>query len=162
MATPTIQDVFEMRKNGHFEQAYSAALKLYENHHGHYTTLCMFWTATDVCRLRINAGKIVEAENILQNLISLYPCLQDKDNSAARTLIRLAAMLVRKDAKNELSFQMEQFMSEFGWVHLNSIEDFIEEVREDEDAIVRQPSLSEKASLAIYIQRMKQLGKYGK
>lgn len=156
MATPTIQDIFEMRKNGQFEQAYNAVLPMYREHHGHYTTLCMFWTATDVCRLRIDDGKIVEAENILQKLISLHPNLQDKDNSGARALIRLAATLVKKDERNELSFQMEQFMSEFGWVHLSK-EDF-HEVDDNEKHYAQ--SLSELASEAIYIQRMKQLGKY--
>ncbi len=86
-----------MRKNGQFEQAYAAVLPMYREHHGHYTTLCMFWTATDVMRLRIEAGKCHEAEQILASLRHLYPNLQDKDMSAARTLNRLALLLATKE-----------------------------------------------------------------
>lgn len=95
--TTTIQDIFEMRKNGQFEQAYQAVLPMYREHHGHYTTLCMFWTATDVMRLRIEAGKCEEAEQIFSSLRNLYPSLQDKDMSAARTLNRLALLLATKE-----------------------------------------------------------------
>lgn len=95
--TTTIQDIFEMRKNGQFEQAYAAVLPMYKEHHGHYTTLCMFWTATDVMRLRIEAGKCREAEQILVSLRHLYQSLQDKDLSAARTLNRLALLLATKE-----------------------------------------------------------------
>lgn len=93
----TIQDIFEMRKNGQFEQAYEAVLPMYRVHHGHYTTLCMFWTATDVMRIRIEAGKCDEAAQIFASLRNLYPNLQDKDHSAARTLNRLALMLATKE-----------------------------------------------------------------
>lgn len=157
MATPTIQDIFEMRKNGQFEEAYEKVLPMYREHHGHYTTLCMFWTATDVCRIRIQQGKIMEAENILQNIIHIHPNLQDRNNEAARAIIRLAASLVKSDTKNQLSFQMEQFMSEFGWNHLN-YGDFKE--IDQREQLFADKSLSELASEAIYIQRMKQLGKY--
>ncbi len=86
-----------MRRNGQFEQAYAAVLPMYRVHHGHYTTLCMFWTATDVMRLRIEAGKCREAEQIMASLRHLYPNLQDKDMSAARTLNRLALLLATKE-----------------------------------------------------------------
>lgn len=86
-----------MRKNGQFEQAYATVIPMYREHHGHYTTLCMFWTATDVMRLRIEAGKCDEAEQIFASLRNLYPNLQDKDHSAARTLNRLALMLATKE-----------------------------------------------------------------
>lgn len=103
--TTTIQDIFELRKNGQFEQAYAAVLPMYRVHHGHYTTLCMFWTATDVMRLRIDAGRCREAEQIMASLRHLYPNLQDKDLSAARTLNRLALQLATK----------EQEMKNAGW-----------------------------------------------
>lgn len=86
-----------MRKNGQFEDAYAAVLPMYRDHHGHYTTLCMFWTATDVMRLRIEAGKCVEAEQILASLRNLYPNLQDKERTAAHTLNRLALLLATKE-----------------------------------------------------------------
>ncbi len=86
-----------MRKNGQFEQAYNAVLPMYREHHGHYTTLCMFWTACDVMRLRVEAGRFAESEQIMASLRNLYPNLQDKDLSAARTLNRLALLLATKE-----------------------------------------------------------------
>lgn len=105
--TTTIQDIFEMRKNGQFEQAYAAVLPMYREHHGHYTTLCMFWTATDVLRLRLEAGRFAESEQILASLRNLYPNLQDKDWSAARTLNRLALMLATKEQEQRKLLQYE-------------------------------------------------------
>ncbi len=104
-----------MRKNGQFEQAYAAVLPMYRVHHGHYTTLCMFWTATDVMRLRIEAGKCHEAEQIMASLRHLYPNLQDKDMSAARTLNRLALLLATKEQEmKEMQFSLLDYMKDFG------------------------------------------------
>lgn len=105
--TTTIQDIFEMRKNGQFEQAYAAVLPMYREHHGHYTTLCMFWTATDVLRLRLEAGRFAESEQILASLRNLYPNLQDKDWSAARTLNRLALLLATKEQEQRKLLQYQ-------------------------------------------------------
>lgn len=126
--TTTIQEIFEMRKNGQFEQAYEAVLPMYRVHHGHYTTLCMFWTATDVMRLRIEAGRCQEAEQILASLRHLYPNLQDKDRSAARTLNRLALLLATKEQEmkklqreqNEtMQFSLMDYVTDFGMNYLD-------------------------------------------
>ena len=98
MEKVTIQDIFEMRKNGQFEEAYAAVLPMYREHHGHYTTLCMFWTATDVCRLRIEKGRFEEAEQMIAALRNLYPSLQDRDGEAAKAIERLEKMLERYKA----------------------------------------------------------------
>lgn len=135
--TTTIQEIFEMRKNGQFEQAYEAVLPMYREHHGHYTTLCMFWTATDVMRLRIEADKCAEAEQIFASLRALYPNLQDKDRSAARTLNRLALLLASKEqelrklqqyqsmkrqddatAAESMTFSLLDYMTDFGQHYL--------------------------------------------
>lgn len=136
--TTTIQDIFEMRKNGQFEQAYAAVLPMYREHHGHYTTLCMFWTATDVMRLRIDSDRCVEAEQILASLRNLYPNLQDHDRLAARTLTRLALMLATKEQElrkmawdkpaaekpaDTMHFSLLDYMADFG-LHFLSDEDW--------------------------------------
>lgn len=95
--TLTIQDIFEMRKRKQYEEAYQAVLPMYELHHGHYTTSCMFWTASDIMRLRIEAGKVAEAEQIMASLRQLYPNMQDKDYIAARAMNRLALQLATKE-----------------------------------------------------------------
>lgn len=118
----TIQEIFEMRKNGNFEQAYNAVLPLYKEHHGHYTTLCMFWTATDVMRLRVDAGNCDEAERIFASLLHIYPNLQDKDYTAARMLNHLALQLATREqelhhqmpAQSSFTFSLIDHMSTFG------------------------------------------------
>ena len=39
----TVKDVFELRKLGRIEEAYQAIVPMYKVHHGHYTTICMFF-----------------------------------------------------------------------------------------------------------------------
>ena len=129
MANITIQEIFELRRNGQYEQAYEAVLPLYREHHGHYTTLCMFWTAADVLRLRTESCRFVEAEQILSSLRLLYPSLEDKDLSAAHTLNRLALLLATKeqeyhhlpaDAQTEpTSFSLLDYANEFGMEYLS-------------------------------------------
>lgn len=111
----TIQEIFEMRKNHQYEEAYAAVLPMYREHHGHYTTLCMFWTATDVMRLRIEAARCTEAEQILASLRNLYHNMQDKDLSAARTLNRLALMLAAKEQELRcVHFSLLDYLEDFG------------------------------------------------
>ena len=44
----TVKDIFELRRQGKTEEAYQLILEQYKNYHGHYTTICMFWCATDM------------------------------------------------------------------------------------------------------------------
>lgn len=78
----TIQDIFKMRRNGQVEQAYEAARAAYKTNHGHYTTLCMFWTAIDMADLQIQRRNREDARLILLALCRLYPNLQDPHKEA--------------------------------------------------------------------------------
>lgn len=78
----TIQQIFEMRRSGQIEEAYEAARVAYKSHHGHYTTLCMFWTAIDMADLQIQRRNRQDARLILLALCRLYPSLQDADKQA--------------------------------------------------------------------------------
>ena len=73
----TVRDVFEMRKQGRVEEAYAAIRPMYAVHKGHYTTICMFWCASDVLRLRIQQGQTDDALKIFQALVRLYPNMDD-------------------------------------------------------------------------------------
>lgn len=78
----TIQEIFELRKSGEIEQAYEAARVAYKTHHGHYTTLCMFWTAVDMAELELERRNRQSARLIILALWRLYPSLQDTDRTA--------------------------------------------------------------------------------
>ena len=69
----TVKEVFDLRKQGRIEEAYDAIRPMYAAHKGRYTTLCMFWTAADVFKLRLEQGRVEEAEKILQALKRMLP-----------------------------------------------------------------------------------------
>ena len=89
----TIQEIFEMRKMGLHESAYVAASQKYKEHQGHYTTLCKFWTASDVCRARIETWKLDEAEKVIGEMTDILPKLIDRDGAAKKAVEKLLAML---------------------------------------------------------------------
>lgn len=90
----TIQEIFELRKTGKVVEAYNAVLPLYNAHHGHYTTLCMFWTAVDMCRYCSERDDMRQAVAIYRALVRLYPSLQDTDGAAAKELVALAQLVL--------------------------------------------------------------------
>lgn len=92
----TVQEIFELRKSGRIEEAYTSILPLYKFHHGHYTTLCMFWTAADIAIVRIESGNLSEAIKIMKSLRNIYPQIDDKDKSAKRKLLNIALKLFDK------------------------------------------------------------------
>lgn len=75
----TVQDIFALRKQGKIEEAYDAIRPIYREHKGKYTTLCMFWTAADVFKLRLEQKRVEEAEKIYKALQRLVPSIEDKD-----------------------------------------------------------------------------------
>lgn len=79
----TVKEIFDLRKQGRIEEAYDAIRPLYASHRGRYTTLCMFWTAADVFRLRLDQRRYREAALILAALKRVLPDIDDKDGKAA-------------------------------------------------------------------------------
>ena len=79
----TVKEIFELRKQGRIEEAYEAIRPLYATHKGRYTTLCMFWTASDIFRLRLDEGRIEEAKKIFLALKRMLPRVDDPDQKAA-------------------------------------------------------------------------------
>ena len=69
-----------MRKQGRIEEAYDAIRPMYAQHKGRYTTLCMFWTAADVFKLRLEQGRTDEAEKIYRALLRLLPRVEEITN----------------------------------------------------------------------------------
>ena len=78
----TVKEVFDLRKQGKIEEAYEAIRPMYAVHQGKYTTLCMFWTASDILKKRIEQNRVQEAENIFKALLRVQPYIDDKDGTA--------------------------------------------------------------------------------
>lgn len=69
----TAKDVLELREQGRIEEAYEAIRQLYAKDKGQDNSLAMFWTATDVLKLRVQECKTEEAEKILLALKRMLP-----------------------------------------------------------------------------------------
>ncbi len=111
----TVKDVFELRKLGRIEEAYQTIVPMYKVHHGHYTTICMFWCGADMAKLHVERKETKKAERILASLRRLYPSLEDKDNSARQTLLNIAMQVAGTD-----SFSFAEFV---GWWGLDNLTD---------------------------------------
>ena len=78
----TVREIFNLRKQGKIEEAYDAIRPMYAAHQGKYTTLCMFWTAADVFKLRLEQGCTEEAAKIFKALQRVLPNINDSDGRA--------------------------------------------------------------------------------
>ena len=93
-----------MRKQGKIEEAYEAIRPIYREHKGKFTTLCMFWVASDVFKLRLEQKRVEEAEKIYRALERLIPSIEDdKEHSAARFMHYAEGRLIKAASKREES-----------------------------------------------------------
>ena len=92
----TVKEVFDLRKQGRIEEAYQIIRPMYAVHKGKYTTLCMFWTASDILKKRIKEHKYDEAEKIFKSLVRILPNIEDREGSAHRSIYYGALALDRK------------------------------------------------------------------
>ena len=136
----TVKDVFELRKLGRIEEAYQAIVPMYKVHHGHYTTICMFWCGADMAKLHIERKETKKAERILASLRRLYPSLEDKDNSAHQTLLNIAMQVAGTD-----SFSFAEFV---GWWGLDNLTD--EEWKAGESNVHPLPSRGQKIATLLF------------
>ena len=104
----TVKEVFELRKQGKIEEAYEAIRPMYAVHQGKYTTLCMFWTASDILKKRIKEQRFDEAEKIFKALLRILPKIEDKDGKA-RSSILYEAVTLDKELKD---FSMLDFVAQ--------------------------------------------------
>ena len=102
----TVKEVFELRKQGRIEEAYEAIRPMYAVHQGKYTTLCMFWTASDILKKRLQEKRIQEAEGIFKALVRLQPNIDDKDGKAQTAMMHHALRLSEESA----AFSMLEFV----------------------------------------------------
>jgi tetratricopeptide (TPR) repeat protein len=110
----TVKEVFELRKQGRIEEAYDAIRPMYAAHKGHYTTLAMFWTASDILKKRIEEKRIGEAGKIFEALMRVLPQIDDRDGKAQGAV--LSAALRLKEALP--GFKMLDFIGDFGVARL--------------------------------------------
>ena len=96
----TVDEVFRLRKQGRIEEAYEAIRQLYAADKGPYTSLAMFWTATDILKKRIEEGKADEAKKILLALERMLPRVPDEEGWV-RSAFEKCQALISKDEKRQ-------------------------------------------------------------
>ena len=104
----TVKEVFDLRKQGKIEEAYDVIRPMYAVHQGKYTTLCMFWTASDILKKRIMEQRLDEAEKIFKALLRVLPNIEDKDGRALSSIL-YEALTLDKEIKD---FSMLNFVSQ--------------------------------------------------
>lgn len=103
----TVKEVFDLRRQGRIEEAYEAIRPMYAVHQGRYTTLCMFWTASDILRKRIREQRFEEAGKIVKALLRILPNIEDSDGKARSCILHAAVKLDKEDR----NFSMLDFVS---------------------------------------------------
>lgn len=104
----TVKEVFDLRKQGRIEEAYETIRPMYAVHQGKYTTLCMFWTASDILKKRVQEKRFDEAIKIFRALLRILPNIEDKDGKACSSILYDAVAL----SKESKSFSMLDFVSQ--------------------------------------------------
>ena len=112
----TVKEVFDLRKQGKTEEAYEAIRPMYAVHQGKYTTLCMFWTASDILKKRIGEKRLDEAVKIFKALLRILPNIDDRDGKALSSILHEAVML-DKEVK---AFSMLEFLSQLNVEELSN------------------------------------------
>ena len=96
----TVKDIFDLRKAGKIEEAYEAIRPIYREHKGRFTTLCMFWVASDVFKLRLEQGRVEEAEKIYKAMLRILPSVEeDEKHSAAKFMHYAEGRLIKASEK---------------------------------------------------------------
>ena len=92
-----VKDIFALRKQGKIEEAYDAIRPIYREHKGKYTTLCMFWVASDVFKLRLGQKRVEEAEKIYEALNRLVPGIETETGIPAKSIERHIKVLIERN-----------------------------------------------------------------
>ena len=86
----TVIEIYALRKQGKVEEAYEAIRPIYREHKGKFTTLCMFWTASDVFKLRLEQGCVEEAEKIYKAMQRIQSSVEDDERHSAAKFMHYA------------------------------------------------------------------------
>lgn len=111
----TAQEIFELRKQGHQEEAYEAARRLYATDKSPYASLVMFWTAADILRSRVSEGRHDEATKIFLALERLLPAVPDKNGWVKDTFERCRTLLEKGSQHRHLQEEGPEHLQTGVW-----------------------------------------------
>jgi uncharacterized protein (TIGR00252 family) len=97
----TVKEVFLLRKQGRIEEAYDAIRPLFAADKGPYTSLAMFWTASDILKKRVAEGRTNEADKILQALERILSQVPDEEGWVRKDFEKCKELLSKQDRQPE-------------------------------------------------------------
>lgn len=74
----TLDEIFELRRQGRIEEAYEEARAVYATDKSHEASMAMFWSAVDMLRKQGSEGSSEEAEKIFKALKRLVETVEDE------------------------------------------------------------------------------------
>ncbi len=95
----TVDDIFQLRKQGRTEAAYEAARALYANDKGRHASRAMFWTAVDMLKQQADEGHAVEARRILTALERLLEGQDDEKGWMTNAMARCRALVEKSEKR---------------------------------------------------------------
>ena len=98
----TVNDVFDLRSQGHTEEAYEAARAIYANDKSPHASTAMFWTAVDVLKKRANEDRTDEAKKIYMALERLLNGVNDKNGWMHDALNRCQTLIEKGEMRESL------------------------------------------------------------
>ena len=98
----TVQEIFSLRKAGQIEEAYEEARKLYAIDKGEQAASVMFWTASDILRLRICEGRNDEAKKIFMALERLLANVEIHDDLITSQFSKCKELLEKATSHKDL------------------------------------------------------------
>ena len=105
----TVEQVFELRRQGRVEEAYDAIRSIYAADKGPQASKAMFWTATDILRKRLTENREDEARKIFLALKRMLPQVPDENGWADEALRKCEKILrsARFDVPAQASEHLE-------------------------------------------------------
>lgn len=111
----TVRGIFSLRKQGRIEEAYDAIRTVYALDKGPYTSLAMFWTATDVLKKRLEEGRVEEAAKIFAALERMLPGVPDKKGWAGKAFRKCREQLEKANPLDQPQTERPQHLETGAW-----------------------------------------------
>ncbi len=97
----TVNDIYELRRQGRTEEAYDAARRLYAGDKSPRASAAMFWTAVDVLKARVGESSLDEAHMILSALERMLPGVPDAKGWVSNAFRSCQQLLERADMNSK-------------------------------------------------------------
>ena len=137
--------LFELRRQGRIEEAYEAIRSMYAAHKGRYTSPCMFWTASNVLRLRLEQGRTEEADKIYQALQRMLPLVKEVERQLKQERIAKNQPAWKNGTSNSVEGLMQYAANRIAKT-VKPADSQLSEVKSEDSTVIDNPKDSSSSS----------------